>query len=128
MTDITPKGITFWGIFCRIRRLVVRGLGLEVFQTTAVPVADKTADLSSLRCPNLVIGIIRALRTVPPAGCCASRHRPQRPLQRHRLSRQSRNDLIEMYEENGRFIFTCGATRLPEFAPLCFHDPKRKCA
>ena len=34
--------------------------------TTAVPVADKTVDLSSLRCPNLVIGIIQALRTVPP--------------------------------------------------------------
>ena len=73
---------------------------------TAVPVADKTVDLSSLRCPNLVIGIIQALRTVPPGRVLRIIATDlSAPSNITAWSRQSRNDLIEMYEENGRFIF-----------------------
>lgn len=69
-------------------------------------VSDKTIDLSGQRCPNLVIGIIRAL-----AGMENSRILQviatdiNAPSNIAAWSRQSEHQLIELYEENGKFIF-----------------------
>lgn len=72
---------------------------------TAVP--DKTIDLTGQRCPNLVLGIIRALAGMEngrvlhiiatdlnaPANIAA-------------WSRQSEHQLIDVYEEDGKFVFS----------------------
>lgn len=72
----------------------------------APPKADQTIDLSGLRCPNLVVAIISALRPM---------HHPQilqviatdlsAPSNVSAWAKQSGHTLLEMYDEDGRFIF-----------------------
>ncbi len=71
---------------------------------TAVP--DKIIDLSGQRCPNLVIGIIRALTEIGNGRVLQIIATDlNAPSNIAAWSRQSEHQLIDMYEENGQFVF-----------------------
>lgn len=71
---------------------------------TAVP--HQTIDLSGLRCPNMVIATIHALATLAPGHILQIIATDlNAPSNMAAWCRQSGNELLEMYEENGRFIF-----------------------
>lgn len=71
-----------------------------------VPTPHQTIDLTGLRCPNLVIAIIAALRTLSPNQILqVTATDLNAPSNVAAWSRQSGHTLLEMYEENGRFIF-----------------------
>lgn len=71
---------------------------------TAVP--HKTIDLSGLRCPNTVIATIRALETLQNGQLLQVIATDlNAPSNISAWCRQSSHKMVEMYEENGRFVF-----------------------
>lgn len=70
------------------------------------PQPHKTVDLSEMRCPNLIISVIQELRRLERGQIlqviAADLSAPSNIAA---WCRQSGNPLLEMYEENGRFIF-----------------------
>ena len=73
---------------------------------TDTPKPDQTIDLTGLRCPNLVIAIIAALRPMRhPQILQVIANDLTAPSNVSAWARQSGHALLEMYEENGRFIF-----------------------
>lgn len=69
-------------------------------------VSDKTIDLSGQRCPNLVIGIIEALTELENGRILQIIATDiNAPSNIAAWSRQSENKLIDMYEEDGKFVF-----------------------
>lgn len=69
-------------------------------------VSNKTIDLSGQRCPNLVLGIIRALVGMENGRILQIIATDlNAPANIAAWSRQSNHQLIDMYEENGKFIF-----------------------
>jgi tRNA 2-thiouridine synthesizing protein A len=71
---------------------------------TAVP--HKSIDLSGLRCPNTLIATINALKTINPTEILQIIATDlNAPSNITAWCGQSGNDLIDLYEENGRFIF-----------------------
>jgi tRNA 2-thiouridine synthesizing protein A len=69
-------------------------------------VSDKTIDLSGQRCPNLVIGIIKALAEMENGRVLQIIATDlSAPSNVAAWSRQSGHQLIDMYEENGKFVF-----------------------
>ena len=71
-----------------------------------VPKAHQTLDLTGVRCPNLLLSTMRKLRTMDTDQIlCVIATDLNAPSSLTSWSRQSDNDLIEMYEENGRFVF-----------------------
>lgn len=67
---------------------------------------QQTIDLSGLRCPNLVIAIITALKEMKhPQILQVIATDLSAPSNIAAWARQSGHTLLEMYEENGRFIF-----------------------
>ncbi len=69
-------------------------------------VSDKVIDLSGQRCPNLVIGIIKALTDMENGRVLQVIATDlNAPSNIAAWSRQTEHQLIEMYEENGKFIF-----------------------
>lgn len=71
-----------------------------------IPSPHETIDLSDLRCPNLVIAIISALRTLQKRQILKVIATDlNAPSNVAAWSRQSGHPLLEMYEENGRFVF-----------------------
>ncbi len=69
-------------------------------------VSDKTIDLSGLRCPNLVIGIIKALTELENGRILQIIATDiNAPSNVAAWSRQSAHQLIDMFEEDGKFIF-----------------------
>lgn len=70
------------------------------------PSPHETIDLSGLRCPNLVIAIIAALRALRKKQILKVIATDlNAPSNVAAWSRQSGHPLLDMYEENGRFIF-----------------------
>lgn len=70
------------------------------------PLADLTIDLSDARCPHLVIAIISALEAMESREVLqVIATDPVAPSSIGPWARQSGNTLLDMYEENGRFIF-----------------------
>lgn len=71
---------------------------------TAVP--DEIINLSGQRCPNLVIGIIRALAGMENGRILKIIATDSNaPSNIAAWSRQSEHQLIDMYEEDDKFIF-----------------------
>ncbi|MCP5100117.1 MAG: sulfurtransferase TusA family protein [Chloroflexi bacterium] len=71
---------------------------------TAVP--HKTIDLTGLRCPNTLIATISALKTITRGEILQIIATDlNAPSNMTAWCRQSDHDLIDLYEENGRFIF-----------------------
>ena len=71
---------------------------------TAVSV--KIIDLSGQRCPNLVLGIIKALAEMENDRILQIIATDiNAPSNIAAWSRQSEHQLVELYEENGRFVF-----------------------
>ncbi|MCB9420107.1 MAG: sulfurtransferase TusA family protein [Ardenticatenaceae bacterium] len=69
-------------------------------------VSHKTIDLSGQRCPNLVLGIIKALAEMENGRVLQIiATDPNAPSNVAAWSRQAKHQLIEMYEEDGKFIF-----------------------
>ncbi|MCA9999794.1 MAG: sulfurtransferase TusA family protein [Anaerolineales bacterium] len=74
--------------------------------TLTTPVAHHTLDLSGLRCPHLVISTLHALRTLAPGQVLQIIATDlTAPSNMAAWCRQSKNPLLDVYEENGRFIF-----------------------
>lgn len=74
--------------------------------TLQTAVSDKTIDLSGQRCPNLVLGIIRALADMENGRVLQIIATDlSAPSNVAAWSRQSGHQLIDMYEENGKFVF-----------------------
>lgn len=67
---------------------------------------DKVVDFGGLRCPHLVIAIIKALDLLRSGQVlqlsATDLHAPSNVVS---WCRQSGHQLIDMYEEDGRFIF-----------------------
>ena len=69
-------------------------------------VSDKIIDLSGQRCPNLVLGIIKALADMENGRILQIIATDlNAPSNVAAWSRQSEHQLIDMYEENGKFVF-----------------------
>lgn len=67
---------------------------------------EKTIDLRGLRCPNLVICIIKALDQIPPGTLLQiTTDDLNAPSNIAAWCRQSEHELIEVLDEDGRFIF-----------------------
>lgn len=82
----------------------------------ATPVSDQIIDLSGTRCPHLVITIIAALNSMESKQVLqVIATDAAAPSSIASWARQSGNTLLDMYEENGRFIFYL------ERAPLFVH-------
>ena len=80
-------------------------------------VPDTILDLTDERCPHLLIAIITTMRALAPgqllqviATDLAS------PSHVTAWSRQSGQNLLDLYEENGRFIFWLQRMPAPEWA------------
>lgn len=74
--------------------------------TLQTAVSDKTIDLSGQRCPNLVLGIIRALAGMENGRILQIIATDlNAPSNIAAWSRQSGHQLIDIYEENGKFVF-----------------------
>jgi tRNA 2-thiouridine synthesizing protein A len=74
--------------------------------TLQTAVSDKTIDLSGQRCPNLVIEIIKALAEMGNGRILQIIATDlSAPSNVAAWSRQSGHQLIDMYEENGKFVF-----------------------
>ncbi|MCP4426325.1 MAG: sulfurtransferase TusA family protein [Chloroflexi bacterium] len=68
-------------------------------------VSDKTIDLTGLRCPNLVIAIIKALEGMENGRILQIIATDlNAPSNLAAWTRQSDHELIETYEENEKFI------------------------
>jgi TusA-related sulfurtransferase len=67
---------------------------------------DKVVDFGGLRCPHLVIATIKALAAMEAGQIlqisASDLHAPSNVVS---WCRQSGHQLIDMYEENGRFVF-----------------------
>ena len=76
-------------------------------QTEAsVPTPQTTVNLCDARCPHVVIGIIAALRELAPGAVLQVRATDlSAPSNIAAWSRQSGHRLLEMYEEDGCFVF-----------------------
>lgn len=71
---------------------------------TAVP--NKIIDLSGLRCPNTVIGTIKALKEMEEGQILQITATDlNAPSNMTAWCRQSCHELIDLYEENGYFLF-----------------------
>ncbi|MCA9920952.1 MAG: sulfurtransferase TusA family protein [Anaerolineales bacterium] len=69
-------------------------------------VSDHTIDLSGLRCPNLVIATIKTLAALENGRILKVITTDlNSPSNMALWCRQSGHSLLDMYEENGRFIF-----------------------
>ena len=69
-------------------------------------VSDKTIDLSGQRCPNLVLGIIKALAEMENGRILQIIATDiNAPSNIAAWSRQANHQLIDVYEENSKFIF-----------------------
>ncbi len=67
---------------------------------------DRIVDFGGLRCPHLVIAAINALKFLHPGQILQiSATDLQAPSNVVSWCRQSEHQLIDMYEENGRFVF-----------------------
>lgn len=86
----------------------------------ATPLSDQIIDLSGARCPHLVIAIIAALNSMKSKQVLqVIATDPVAPSSIASWARQSGNTLLDMYEENDRFIFFL------ERAPLfMYHAPE----
>lgn len=72
----------------------------------ATPVSDQIIDLSGTRCPHLVFAIIGALNSMKGKQVLqVIATDPIAPSSVASWARQSGNTLLDMYEENDRFIF-----------------------
>lgn len=70
------------------------------------PQSDMTIDLSGARCPHLVIAIISALSAMKSRQILkVIATDPVAPSSVASWARQSDNNLLDMYEENGQFVF-----------------------
>lgn len=77
-------------------------------------VSDKTIDLSGQRCPNLVLGIIRALANMENGRILKIIATDiNAPSNIAAWSRQAEHQLVEMYEEDDKFIFYLRKNSLP---------------
>jgi tRNA 2-thiouridine synthesizing protein A len=71
-----------------------------------VPISQTTANLCDARCPHVVIGIIAALRELAPGEVLQVRATDlSAPSNIASWARQSGHRLLEMYEEDGCFVF-----------------------
>ncbi len=70
------------------------------------PQFEKSVDLTEMRCPNLIIAVIHELKQMPQGHIlqviAADLNAPSNIAA---WCRQSGHPLLEMYEENGRFVF-----------------------
>ncbi|MCP4360359.1 MAG: sulfurtransferase TusA family protein [Chloroflexi bacterium] len=70
------------------------------------PSPDKTLDLSGLRCPHLVVATVKALRTLERGQILQVIATDlNSPSNMTAWSRQSGHQLLELYDEDGRFFF-----------------------
>lgn len=73
---------------------------------TPTPQAETTINLCDARCPHVVIGIITALRELAPGQVLQVKATDlSAPSNISSWARQSGHRLLEMYEENGCFVF-----------------------
>lgn len=73
---------------------------------TSQIIPHKTIDLSSLRCPHLLITTIYALRTLEPGQTLKVLATDlNAPSSLGAWSRQSGHELVEMYDDDGTFVF-----------------------
>jgi tRNA 2-thiouridine synthesizing protein A len=73
---------------------------------TPVPIPQTTVNLCDARCPHVVIGIITALRELAPGEVLQVRATDlSAPSNIASWTRQSGHRLLEMYEEDGCFVF-----------------------
>lgn len=86
-----------------------------------VPNPNKSVDFSDLRCPNLIISIIFELKQLPQHHIlkviAADLSAPSNIAA---WCRQSGHPLLDMYEENGRFIFYIQRLATPSEATPSF--------
>lgn len=74
--------------------------------TLTTPTAQQTLDLSGMRCPHLVISTLQALRRLEPGQVLQVIATDlSAPSNMAAWCRQSQNPLLDLYEENGRFVF-----------------------
>ena len=79
-----------------------------------LPVAHQTLDLTGVRCPNLLLLTVRKVRTMDVDQLiCVIATDLNAPSSLTAWSRQSDNELVEMYEENGRFVFYLRCNPIP---------------
>lgn len=82
------------------------------------PAADQILDLSGVRCPHLIIVTMRALRQLSPNQVLQVIATDlNAPSSISSWSQQSGNELIDMYDENGRFVFFIRYTPSPTMTP-----------
>jgi tRNA 2-thiouridine synthesizing protein A len=73
---------------------------------TPIPQVETTINLCDARCPHVVIGIIAALRQLVPGQVLQVRATDlSAPSNISAWTRQSGHRLLEMYEEDGCFVF-----------------------
>ena len=69
-------------------------------------IAHKSVNLCELRCPHLLIAVIQSIQTIEPGQIIQIRATDlNAPSSISSWSRQSGNLLLDMYEENGCFVF-----------------------
>jgi len=70
------------------------------------PTPHKTIDLSGLRCPHLISTTVRTIRKLEPGHVLQVITTDiNAPSNMTAWSHQSGNELLDMYDEDGRFIF-----------------------
>ncbi len=70
------------------------------------PVADKTIDLSTLRCPHLIIATIHALRMSRPGEIVQLIATDlNAPSSISAWARQSGHELLDWYDDDSKFVF-----------------------
>ena len=71
------------------------------------PLADKQLDLLGLRCPRLLIAVIRYMRAEMATGetVCITANDLNAPSSLHAWCLQSGQTLLDMYEEADQFVF-----------------------
>lgn len=83
------------------------------------PAPHQTIDLSDKRCPHLVIAILGALSTMKSKQILQIvATDPVAPSSIAAWARQSGHTLLEMYEENGHFVFYLQRAPAPAQRPL----------
>lgn len=74
--------------------------------SSTTPIADSVIDLSHERCPNVVVGIVAAMRALEEGQILQVIATDlSAPSHIAAWARQSGQRMVEMYEEGDRFVF-----------------------
>ena len=94
----------FFATLAKLGIVFLDDRGVHVELTT--PIAHKLIDLTGLRCPHIVISTFHALRMLKQGQILQLTTTDlNSPSNIAAWCRQSGHPLLDMYEENGRFVF-----------------------